>query len=137
MIPAGVDAPQRSDLASMDFGPGGYLVSMGGTFHGEKIIQARLKEIDGKWVLQTSVDGGRWSDIRLDGEFAEYLSNPRGGEFWTSNLNSNEQTAFATGERIFLLKRRRPEVTEMPDGGTLSREPPGPAPGVAVWIQQE
>jgi hypothetical protein len=86
--------------------------------------------------LQMSFDGGGWSDLRLDESFAEYLSNPRGGAFWTSNLNKNEQSVFAPDERIFLLKRRRPDVTEV-NGGTSSRDPIGPAPGVALWIEQE
>jgi hypothetical protein len=106
MIPPGVDAVQRSDFKSMNFGPGGYLSSFAGIFNGETIIEARLKQVDGKWTMQISFDGGGWSDLRLDETFAEYLSNGRGGAFWTSNLNKNEQSAFALDERVFLLKRR-------------------------------
>jgi hypothetical protein len=136
MVPPGVESSQRRDFSSMNLGPGGFLTSMGGNFEGEAVIEARFKQVDGTWTLQISLNGGAWSDMRLDKDFAEYLSNGRGGAFWTSNLNKKEQTSFSPDERVFLLKRRKAEVTET-QAGILSREPDGPAPGVALWIEQE
>jgi hypothetical protein len=136
MIPAGIDSSQRRDFSSMNFGPGGFLTLMGGDLQGEAVFEARFKQADGTWTLQTSVNGRAWSDMRLDKDFAAYLSDGRGGSFWTSNLNKKDQSTFSLDERVFLLKRRKAEVTEM-QGGTLSREPDGPAPGVALWIAQE
>jgi hypothetical protein len=135
VIPPGIDAVQRRDFTSMNLGPGGFISSFAG-FNGERVVEARFKQADGKWTMQTSFDGGRWGDLQLDESFEEYLSNSRGGAFWKSNLNKNEQLTFAPDERIFLLKWRKAEVTEV-SGGTLSREPAGPAPGVAIWIEQE
>jgi hypothetical protein len=136
MIPAGVESSQRRDFSSMNLGPGGFLTSMGGNFEEEAVIEARFKQADGTWTLQTSVNGGAWSDMQLDKDFAAYLANGRGGAFWTSNLNQKGQTTFSADERVFLLKRRKPEVTEV-QGGILSREPDGPADGVALWIEQK
>jgi hypothetical protein len=114
---------------------GGPAYSFGGNFEGEKIVEARFKKVDDNWVMQISFDGGAWSELRLSGEFAEYLSNPP-SSFWTSNLNSKEQAVFAPGERIFLLKRRTPETMELPGVGMASGEASGPAHGVALWIEQ-
>jgi hypothetical protein len=136
IIPAGVESSQRRDFSSMKIGPGGFLTSMGGNFEGESVIEARFKQSDGTWTLQISINGGGWSDMRLDKDFAAYLSNPRGALFWTSNFNKKEQSTFSADERVFLLKRRKPEVTDI-QGGILSREPDGPAPGVALWIEPE
>jgi hypothetical protein len=135
MIPAGVDAVQRNDLTSMNPGPGALSYTFGGPFEGETIIEARLVENVGKWTMEVSFDGMGWSNLRLDESFAEFLSNPRGAAFWSSNLNANSQTTFPTRERVFLLKRRKPKITQAPGGGTLSGEAAGPAPGVALWIQ--
>jgi hypothetical protein len=138
IIPPGIDAAQRRDFQGMNPGPGGFSNTFAGNFKGEMIVEARLKQLDGKWIMQISFGGGGWSDLRLDERFAEYLSNPRGGgAFWMSNLKKNEQSAFAPDERIFLLKWRKSDVTEVPGGGISSRDPAGPAPGVALWIEPE
>ena len=101
------------------------------------IVEARFKQVNDEWTVQISFDGRGWSDLRLDEDFAEYLSNPRGGAFWMSNFNPGEQKTYSSDERIFLLKRRRPNITDLPEGGTSSSEPNGPAPGVALWIEKE
>jgi hypothetical protein len=135
MIPPGVDVVQRNDLTSMNPGPGAISYSFGGPFEGETIIEMRLKQDGGKWTMQVNFDGSGWSNLRLDDSFAEYLSNPNGAAYWNSSLNANDQSDFTARERIFLLKRRRPQVMKALGGGSTSGEAFGPAPGLALWIE--
>jgi hypothetical protein len=134
-IPAGVAPAQQRDFQSLNSGTEGSAMSFAGVFDGEQTIEARLKPTEGEWRLEISVGGRGWSYLRLDKDFAQYLSTPPGNVFLNSNLKLKEQTVFAPDERIFLLKVRKLEVTTMPGVGTAVGEANGPAPGVAMWIE--
>jgi hypothetical protein len=137
MIPEGVDGPERRDFAVMNPVPEAYFYSFGGSFLEEKVIEARFKQLDDKWVLQVNFGGGGWRDLQVDKDFAQYLSNARGILFPTSNLNSDEQTMLDAGERMFLIKCRKMNATASPSGGVTNSHIKGPAPGVALWIEED
>jgi hypothetical protein len=101
------------------------------------VIEAHFKKLDDKWVMQINFGDAGWRDLELDKDFAEYLSNARGILFPTSNLNSDAQTVFDPGERMFLIKCRKMNATTSPGGGVIDRHIKGTAPGVALWIEEE
>jgi hypothetical protein len=134
MIPAGVAGPERRDFGVMNPAPGSYFYRFGMTSE-EKIIEARFKQLGDKWVMQINFGGAGWRDLQLDKDFAEYLSKAHSMVFPTSNLNSEEQTVFAPGERMFLIKCREMAISTPPSGGVINSHIKGPAPGVALWIE--
>jgi hypothetical protein len=137
MIPEGVDGPERRDFGVMNPRPDSYFYSFSGGFREEKVIEARFKQLAGKWVMQINFDEGGWRDLELDKDFAEYLSNARSNLFPSSNLNARKQTVFAPGERMFLIKCREMNRSASPSGGVINRHIKGPAPGVALWFEKE
>jgi hypothetical protein len=136
MIPDGVDRLERRDFGAMKPSPESYFYSFSGPFREEKVIEARFKQLDDKWVMQINFDGAGWRDLQLDKDFAEYLSNARSILFPTSNLNSDEQMVFEPGERMFLIKCREMAVSKQPGGGAINSHIRGPAPGIALWIEE-
>jgi hypothetical protein len=115
---------------------GGVGSGISGTMNsGEFTLEARLVKEGEQWQLRTLGSGGNGGFITSIHP-SDWFSS-RHGLNTMSGVSPREQTEFARGEPILLLKVLRPIVTTLPSGAITTTTPQGESDGFVFWIEKE